>query len=373
MITHATHGSASRDIDWPAFEAALRQRRALVYDYLDSWPGAAEFKPVDIHDALFSYVRRRGKGLRPLVLLLACGAVGGDEARALPAAAAVEVFHTWTLVHDDIIDRDDKRRGSPTVHAFYAAQSKEAHGLSETVASHYGTAVAILAGDLQQSWSYALLCDLAARGVAPALVLELVNRMARWLTPELMEGEMLDVQYSLVPDGTLNETGVLEMLSKKTSTLLKYAAWAGARIGLDGRPDSAGLAEKLGEMAYLCGTAFQMHDDLLGLSADEAKLGKPVGADLREGKRTLVVFKALAMASPAERDQLMSVLGNRSASASDVRNATQIIHVCGAYEQVQRLADEYINHALKLIDALPETFYRGLLAAWATYLLAREH
>src|SRR4051812_49437641 len=111
------------------FIAALDERRRLVYDYLDGWPDAAAFRPLDIHDAIYSYIGRRGKALRPLVLLLCCGAVGGDEAQALPAAAAVEVYHTWTLVHDDIIDRDATRRGSPTVHAEYAAHAGQEFGL----------------------------------------------------------------------------------------------------------------------------------------------------------------------------------------------------------------------------------------------------
>lgn len=112
------------------FQEALRDRRAQVYDYLDSWPGAANFKPQDIHDALFSYVQARGKALRPILLLLCCGAVGGDEQQAIPAAAAVEIFHTWTLVHDDIIDRDDTRRGHPTVHALYRDHARLVQGQS---------------------------------------------------------------------------------------------------------------------------------------------------------------------------------------------------------------------------------------------------
>src|SRR6476659_9362804 len=100
---------ASEDLRTEQFVTALEERRRLVYDYLDAWPGASAFRPADIHDAIYSYIGRRGKALRPLVLLLSCGAVGGDERQALPAAAAVEVYHTWTLVHDDIIDRDDLR------------------------------------------------------------------------------------------------------------------------------------------------------------------------------------------------------------------------------------------------------------------------
>jgi geranylgeranyl diphosphate synthase type I len=359
--------------DEERFEAALRLRRDRVYEYLDAWPGSDKFKPGDIHDALFSYVRRRGKALRPLLLLLSCGAVGGDEEAALPAAAAVEVFHTWTLVHDDIIDRDDTRRGHPTVHAMYRDHAVLAHGHDEPDAAHYGTTVAILAGDVQQAWTYGLLADLASRGVPVTLVLELVRRMATDLTPRLLEGEMLDVQYSLMPAEALDEDRILHMLTMKTGTLLEYAAWCGARIGLSARPDVDGVAERLGTFASLCGTAFQLHDDLLGLTADEATLGKPVGSDIREGKRTLLVHKALNRSGPGERQFLLSVLGKGDASADEVARAVGILKSCGASEEVADLARAYVDQALSLLESVPAGQYRDLLRSWALFMLAREH
>ena len=277
----------------PDFRAALEQRHHLVYEYLDSWRGASGFRPADIHDAIYSYIERRGKALRPLLLLLSCGAVGGDELQALPAAAAVEVFHTWTLVHDDIIDRDDTRRGNATVHADYRSKAESDHGLTGEEAAHYGRTVAILAGNSQQSWAFALMADLRNRGVAPGVVLELIDRMATWLTPRLLEGEMLDVQFALTPFTGLTEDEVLDMLTKKTAALLEFAAWCGARIGMGDDPQAEGFGQ-LGRFAALCGTAFQLHDDLLGLTANEAALGKPIGSDIREGKRTLLMYRALS-------------------------------------------------------------------------------
>lgn len=359
--------------EWRGFEAALRERRDLLYDFLENWPGADDFKPRDIHDGLFSYVKRRGKGLRPLVLLLSCGAVGGDEAQALPAAAAVEIYHTWTLVHDDIIDRDATRRGLPTVHADYAARAMEAHGLGPSEAAHYGTTVAILSGDLQQSWCYSLMCELAARGVEPSLVLELIRRMSSWLTPQLMEGEMLDVQMSMTAPQDLTEAQVLDMLSKKTSALLEYAAWCGAKIGLGTRPDTAGFASKLGRFAYLCGTAFQLQDDVLGLTADESLLGKPVGSDIREGKRTLLVHLALSRGNETERQALLSTLGNSRADADEVARAVALVRSTRALEDVNLLAHQLINQAIAILSDLPDTPYKNLLHLWATFLLARQH
>lgn len=355
-----------------SFAEVSRARRELVYNYLDAWPGAAAFKPKDIHDALFSYVRRRGKALRPLLVLLACGAAGGDEQQAVPAAAAVEIFHTWTLVHDDIIDHDDTRRGHPTVHALYREHARREHGHSPEEAAHYGLGVAILAGDLQQSWTFALLGELVERGVSPALVVELVTRMATYLTPRLLEGEMLDVQYAFMPVESLSEERILHMLSMKTGALLEYAAWAGAKIGLGARPDSDGMADKLGEFALLSGTAFQLHDDLLGLNADESELGKPVGSDLREGKRTLIVYNALQHTSQAERQVLLSTLGRADATPQEIERVLDILRSSGACDYVRRLANQYIERAQELLSMVPESRYRDLLGDWAAFLLARR-
>ncbi|MDQ3928755.1 MAG: polyprenyl synthetase family protein, partial [Chloroflexota bacterium] len=359
--------------EWSAFGDALRSRRSLVYDYLDNWPGADEFRPSDIHDALFSYIKQRGKALRPLLVLLSCGAVGGDEAQALPAAAAVEVFHTWTLVHDDIIDRDETRRGSPTVHARFAAHARDDHGLGPEEAAHYGNALAILAGDLQQSWCYALLGDLVERGVAAKLVIELIRRMSTSLTPHLMEGELLDVQFSLMTPDTLDEERVLDMLGKKTGALLEYAAWCGATIGLAGRPDPDDMASRLGRFAYLCGIAFQLHDDLLGLTADEMLLGKPVGSDIREGKRTLLVYKALSLADERQRSHILRTLGNPRASSDDILEVITIFETTGTVEQVNTLANSLISQAMGFLAPLAENQYKRLLTMWATFLLARQH
>lgn len=355
------------------FQEALRGRRTQVYDYLDVWPGAANFKPQDIHDALFSYVQARGKALRPILLLLCCGAVGGDEQQAIPAAAAVEIFHTWTLVHDDIIDRDDTRRGHPTVHALYRDHARLVHGQNLAEASHYGLAVAILAGDLQQSWTYALLGDLLARGVNPGLVLELTQRMSVDLTPKLLEGELLDVQFALLPPESLSEDRILHMLDLKTGALLEYAAWCGVTLGLKGKADTAGFANKLGEFARLAGTAFQLRDDLLGLTADQSELGKPVGSDIREGKRTLVVYRALQHAHENERTLLLSVLGKAGASTTEIASVMDILHSTRAIEGVTSLANAYVERALSLLEELPSSPHRDLLRSWALFLMARTH
>ncbi|MDA1192331.1 MAG: polyprenyl synthetase family protein, partial [Candidatus Poribacteria bacterium] len=160
------------------FFAALAERKKWVYDFLHDERYAAQFSPDHIRDAVYGYLRAGGKSLRPAVLLFSCGAVGGDEKAAIPVAAAVEISHTWTLVHDDIIDRDALRRGVPTVHEAFRRRAEDELGYGANEAAHYGLSIAILAGDMQQGWAVSMLTELADRSpVDPRLALYLIREI----------------------------------------------------------------------------------------------------------------------------------------------------------------------------------------------------
>ena len=162
------------------FLAEVAVRRERVYDYLLAALKRAPLRSMHLGEALASYVERPGKGLRSSVLLFCSGAAGGDEERAIPAAAAVELYHVWTLVHDDIIDRDDARRGQPTVHANFAKRAKQELRLNETDAAHYGLTQALLAGDLQQGLAAALLSKYGDQAGRQRLSHRASNRGALW-------------------------------------------------------------------------------------------------------------------------------------------------------------------------------------------------
>ncbi|HLA44731.1 MAG TPA: polyprenyl synthetase family protein, partial [Aggregatilineales bacterium] len=162
-------------IDFSTLLDAVDRRKTKINGYLFDDKHRIDFLHPHLRDAVYSYLKAGGKSLRPAVLLFSCGAVGGDENLAIPAAAAVELYHTWTLVHDDIIDRDEKRRGKPTVHAEFRDRGTNEFSFSDSQAQHYGLAIAILAGDMQQGWCTALLTNLSREGnVPPELTLNLV-------------------------------------------------------------------------------------------------------------------------------------------------------------------------------------------------------
>ncbi len=351
---------------------AVARRRQRVLDYLMQERFRERFRPDHIRDAVYSYIVSGGKSLRPAVTLLACGALGGDEERALPVAAAIEVYHTWTLVHDDVIDRDHTRRGVPTVHADFARRARDEYNWRGADADHYGATIALLAGDVQQAWAWSLLFDAhLERGVPAEIVLSLARELAGEVTPMLVEGETLDVQYS----GRALELGeehVIDMLWKKTGALYEFAGRAGAAIGLNDDSRELPVVRALAQFCSLCGTAFQIQDDILGVVGDERQLGKPVGSDIREGKATLLTLQALELADESQRSTLSAALGNACASASDIDEVVRLLRDLGVIHYARDVSRRYVEQALGHLHILPENAYKRLLDSWARYMIGRQ-
>ena len=359
--------------DEPAFAAARERFAALtdaaIAEYLRQHPVGSEH----LRRAAETYVERPAKRLRPAILMLACGAAGGEVSQSVPAAAAVELFHTWTLVHDDIIDNDPVRRGAPTVHCEAARWARECFGVGGSKADEYGRDMAILAGDLQQGWAVALLLGCLERGVSPAVVLDMVRGMTAWLTPKLLEGEALDVQLSLRPFTDLSSADILRMMELKTGVLLEYAARCGAAIGSNGTLWDSPVADALGVFALNCGIAFQIQDDILGLTGEERKLGKPVGADLREGKRTLIMLNAWRRGTQGDRQLLTHAVGNPNLSPRTLGLVRECLVRTGAVSEACAVAEDHLGKALKALKQLvPVSDFRDLLRAFADVMLVRE-
>lgn len=352
------------------FIQALKEREAKVVELLNREEYDQSFNPEELREAVYSYLNRQGKRLRPGILLFSCGAVGGEEDLALPAAAAVEVFHTWTLIHDDIIDNDAKRRGFPTVHEQFRTLALE-KDYSEREAVDYGRNMAILAGDLQQAWSVQLLQETAALGVKKEVVFELVVRLTG-ITKGLLEGEALDMIFAKQDIRDLSEAEVLKMLELKTGLLYEFAGIAGASIGLEQTDDEAGMIKAIGSFARKCGVAFQLQDDILGIVGDEKRLGKPVGSDIREGKRTVIVLHAFQNADSRERDYLVNKLGDPALSLEEVEKIKRILLEYNGVDYAKSLAEKIVDRAIKELAPLPESEYKELLLAWANYVIDRE-
>jgi len=354
-------------------EKVLQEYRKKIADYLFFGDGRRSFQPEHIRDAALHYLSFGGKSLRPATVFLACKAVGGDEEIVLPAAAAVEVYHTWTLIHDDIIDRDEKRRGHLTVHEEFYQRSLNEMQYSEEEARHYGLSLGILAGDMLQGWAVSLLCDLCRTAeLDPELVMFLTNNLMGHVQNTLVEGEMLDIQYSKLPVDKLDIDRITDMLEKKTGVLYQFAALAGAMIGLNVNDPEHPAARSLSEFADKSGTAFQLRDDILGIIGSEETLGKSVGSDLREGKMTVILYHALVNANQKQRAILMRTAGNASATVAEIAQATHLIIELGGIACAQKLAESYIVDAALCLDRVPNLRHKELLLEWARFLISRN-
>lgn len=350
--------------------------KARLRSYLETSPlWQTPLFPEHLNQAVRSYLLAGGKYLRPALLLWSCRALGGDESSALPAALAVEVSHTWTLVHDDIIDRDETRRGRLTVHAEFQQKGGEQLGLGD-YAAHYGQSLALLAGDVQHSWAVSLFAEAAAfngQGADPRLVLGLVRELEADVMPKIISGEVFDLQLSRRPLPEVAEAEVLRMVADKTATLFSFCARAGAHFAAGQYLPKGAAVNAMGDFGYHVGMAFQLQDDILGLRGDPRKLGKPVGSDLREGKRTVPLVFSWQHATPDARRHFEAVAGNAQATEAELAEIKHLLENLGGIAHAQELARHHIDHALANLKGVKPGPAKKLLEKLAHFALERTY
>lgn len=341
---------------------AVSLRREWITEHLQRHPPSG-LGGGPLLDGVWEYLRRDGKCLRGAVCLLSCGLFGGGETAALPVASAVEVFHAWTLVHDDIVDRDSTRRGGPTLHRYFERQARAGHD-----APWYGLSLALLAGDIEQAWATELICGLQGPAEVSLRVLRELSGVA---VPQLVEGEVLDIELSGTPFAEIRQDEVLRMIERKTAVLYRFAGRAGAWIGR-GSAAEAPEVEALAAFLTEIGVAFQLKDDVLGVTSSAEKTGKDSDSDIREGKRTLIAVLAFERANGKERRLLETTLGNAQADAAGVQAVREVFQNTGAVAAVEELAQLKVDEALLRLAHLPDRPQRDLLQKLALYLVQRE-
>ncbi len=357
----------------------LKEKERQIVDYIKSDPIQNLIKPRHIYEGVLSYLYRPAKRLRPSVLLMSCGCFGGEEKekQAIPAAVGIELFHTWTLVHDDIIDNDPLRRGGPTVHTLIKEKSRDEWGLGNEPAAEYGTDMAILAGDIQHGWCISAFADCCLKmGVNALTVLRIIKYLETHTLCNLINGEAVDVQFSLAngsrPVTVINEDRVIEMLWLKTGILYEFAGLAGAMLGKDTADINDPDVQAIKTFTGKCGIAFQLQDDILGILGDEEVLGKPVGSDIREGKKTTIVLEALKNADSRQRELILGILGKKDCTDEEIETVRKLFIDLNGIEHTRKLALGYIKDALPYLDRIPDSKYKQLLYEWADFMVNRE-
>ena len=304
--------------------------------------------PDVLYKASRHLIEAGGKRLRPYLTIKSCEAVGGNPDLAIPFAAALEMLHNFTLIHDDLMDNDFMRRGIPTVHTMY------------------GDPMAILSGDLLFAKVFEVLSRNLPQNISPSKVLSTI-KITSEATVTICEGQALDIAF---PDATtVTKDDYITMVGAKTSALFKACAMVGATIG--GATEEQ--VEALGNFAWDSGIAFQITDDVLGITADEDKLGKPVGSDIREGKKTLIIIHALNHASIKDRETLLHALGSQEASHEDIENTITILKETGSIEYTRAIAEGYKQKALKTLEFLPDSQAKNDLRMILEYFVSREY
>lgn len=337
-------------------------------------------KPYEINESVTSYLHRSAKRLRPAVFLMACGCLDKEVPidTMLPVAFGIELFHTWTLVHDDIIDNDSLRRGGLTVHKNMEQWSLKKLGLNDKEAKEYGMDIAILAGDMQQAWAINFFVDFASKNTEyTKVILKLISLLETEVISELIYGEVLDVKYSYVYKDiekflSIDESEIVNMLWLKTGVLYRFSALAGASLALKTDNFKEPSIVALSEFASKCGIAFQLQDDILGIVGTEDILGKPVGSDIREGKKTTILLEALKNANTEEKDIICKIVGNKHATDGEIQLVTKLLDELGGIEYTKKLAKKYILEALPYLKNIENSEYKTLLIQWADFMYDRE-
>jgi geranylgeranyl diphosphate synthase type I len=303
-------------------------------------------RPERLYRASSHLIMAGGKRLRPLILGLVARGYGVSPDISSVAGASIEILHNFTLVHDDIMDRDEFRRGVPTTHRVY------------------GDEMAILAGDLLFAKSFEAILELQDRGVDPVRVLRMA-RILNWASITVAEGQALDLELSSAKASEISEEQYIEMISKKTAALFMASAYIGALLGTAGEED----LRRIWEGFRYAGIAFQIRDDLLGLIGDPSVTGKPVLNDVREGKRTAMVIHAIRSLPEDGRRYLLSILGNRSASKEELEKARDLIIEAGGVKYAEKLIEGYVEIAIKNLDSLSGADRRVI--SWIKDLILR--
>lgn len=306
-------------------------------------------RPKVLYDAAGHIIKAGGKRLRPYLVLKSCELVGGDVEAAVPFAAALEILHNFTLIHDDIMDNDDLRRGVPTVHA------------------RWGLPIAIASGDLLFAKVYEVMTKHSAQGMLPCSSVRACIERVTDAAMAICEGQVLDTTFPRLSD--VSEEDYFFMVGGKTAALFKACAEVGAIVG-GGGPEEV---DRLGGYAWNAGVAFQLVDDYLGATADERTLGKPVGSDLREGKKTLIIIHALNHASPEERKKIERVLGVEDASPSDLEAACELLRCLGSLDYTLERAKRYAEEAKKMLDSFPDLEAKRDLKELVDYFMERTY
>ena len=298
--------------------------------------------PAILYDPIQYVLEAGGKRIRPILLALSCKAVDGELEKCWDAAVAVELLHDFTLVHDDIMDRDDTRRGRATVH------------------KKWDSDIALLAGDGLVALAFQSLLRTQSSKIH-----EIANVFTDGIV-ELCEGQALDLEFETNGDVNLND--YLYMIGRKTARLLNVSATLGGVIGNGNEKE----VQALGNFGYNLGCGFQIQDDLLDITSDEATMGKTYGSDVKRKKQTYLLVHALSEADSSIKEQLRFLLTKQEINRTQINEVKVLFEKAGSIDAAKFAINEYILSAKSNLDELHSTQGKELLLSFLKYISNRN-
>jgi len=281
--------------------------------------------PKQLYDAASHLIIHGGKRLRPYLVLKSCQMLGGKQSDAISAASAVEMIHNFTLVHDDIMDNDEMRHGVTTTH------------------KKFDIPLAILAGDVLYSKAYNTISSKSK--LSSNYTTQLVSKLSKACI-EICEGQVNDIKFAenkRIP----TEKEYIKMIEKKTAVLFEVSCAMGAICAKRKQKD----VKNLSAFGRNLGIAFQITDDLIGIIGDSKITKKPVGNDIREGKKSLPIILAIKKARGQDRTKIMRVFGKAGATKQQINLAVNVIRSLGVEKEVRDMALKYAKRSEKSISS----------------------
>ena len=326
----------------PALEILEEYKLGIDSELSRHLPRTGE--PKEFYSSVWDLLDRGGKRIRPALTYLACESVGGKRADATAAAASVELLHNMTLVHDDIEDESELRRGKPCIHRIYGIPT----------AINAGDAMLIKVFDIANS-------SAIPEGNRHRLVSQIAKRAY-----DITWGQAFE--FSMWKRKEYSEDEVIQLLKFKTGALTRLSVEAGAISG----GASQQQLDTLGTFGETAGIAFQIVDDLLNVHGDVKEYGKEIGGDIREGKKTLLAAHLLKVARPSDRKAFAKLLGKKKITKAEITKAIGFYSKYGSIEYAKTQAESLLKTSLSALDKLPASEARTGLETIAEFLVTRS-
>jgi geranylgeranyl pyrophosphate synthase len=323
--------------DYISGKSATLEKR--IYDEIPK-------EPKFIYSMLEEFISRGGKRIRPILTIACAEACGGKEEDAMPYALAIELFHNFTLVHDDIEDASPMRRGKPTLH------------------EQFGTPIAINSGDALYTvvWS-----SLLSKNLPPEKFVQASKILISGFSA-VVEGQGTELEWYRINKFDVSEEDYFRMAGGKTGSLIGISCRIGAFAA--GAPKE--VQDALAEFGEKIGLAFQIKDDVLNLTADPEKYKKEIGEDIKEGKRSLIMLKLLSLSGEAEKARVTAILAKPEKSEAEVLELISLAKEKGAVAYAQEVSDRLITEAKEQLQIIDSDSGRETLLALADYIVRRQ-